>query len=397
MTENAPSKKRVVIVGGGFAGVQAALELSKNHRDFAITLISDQPNFRYYPALYHTATGGLYSQSNIPLSDIVDEKYVTIIQDKVMKLDRRAQTVTTAGGQTLSYEILIIGIGVVINYFGIEGLEENTYGIKTHEHVRRFKTHIHSEIDKDKEQHYVIVGAGPTGIELAGALPTYLDIVMRNHNVQGKKPRITIVEAAPRLLPRSPEKISRAVQKRLEKLGIELKLGQTVEGATADSLMVNGQPISSHTIVWTAGTANNPFFKQNNFALGERGKVVVDGSLRSEEAIYVIGDNADTPFSGVAQTAMHDGRFAAQDIVARAKGQALKPYRPEKPIVFIPVGQGWAAVEWGNKVFTGWLGWRLQQAADWRNFHDMQPWWRASEQWMTEFGNQEECPVCAPK
>lgn len=397
MTDNTPSKKRVLIVGGGFAGVKAALELSKHHRDYAITLVSDQPYFRYYPALYHTATGGLYSQSSIPLANILDKNRVQIVEDRVAKIDRKARTITTTGGQTLPYEIAILGLGVVINYFGIKGLEENSYGIKTFEQVKKFRTHIHEQIDKDAEQHYVIVGAGPTGIELAGALPAYLEKIMRGHNVTGKQPKITIIEAAPRLLPRSPEKISTAVAKRLEKLGIELHLGQTVEGASSDSLMVSGQPISSRTIIWTAGTANNPFFKENNFVIGERGKVTVDEFLRAEEGVYVVGDNAATAFSGVAQTAMHDGQFVVEDILRRASGQTPQPYEPEKPIVFIPVGHGWAAVEWGKKVFTGRLGWQLQQAADWRNFHAMEPWWKASEQWMTEFGEEEDCPTCATK
>lgn len=397
MTDNTPSKKRVLIIGGGFAGVKAALELSKHHRDFAITLISDQPNFRYYPALYHTATGGLYSQSSIPLTEIVDTKRVQLLQDRVVSIDRTKHTVTTESGQTISYEIAVLGLGVVINYFGIQGLEENSYGIKTYEHVKKFRAHIHDQIDKDAEQHYVIVGAGPTGIELAGALPAYLEKIMHKHGVANKKPKITIIEAAPRLLPRSPEKVSAAVAARLEKLGIELRLGQTVEGATADNLMVSGQPISSHTIIWTAGTSNHPFFKENGFVIGERGKVTVDEFLRAEEGVYVVGDNAATAFSGVAQTAMHDGQFVVEDILRRAQGHTPKPYEPEKPVVFIPVGHGWAAVEWGSKVFTGRLGWHLQQAADWHNFHKMEPWWKASEQWMTEFGEQEDCSTCATK
>lgn len=394
MTNTTPSKKRVVIVGGGFAGVKAARELSKHHRDFAITLVTDQPYFRYYPALYHTATGGLYSQSSIPLTDILDTKHVTIVQQRVIAIDREKQTITTDGEQTIPYEIAVLGLGVVINYFGINGLEENSYGIKTYEHVKKFRAHIHEQIDKDAEQHYVIVGAGPTGIELAGALPAYLETVMRKHGVTGKKPTITIIEAAPRLLPRSPEKISKAVAARLQKLGIELRLCQTVEGASSDSLMVSGQPISSKTIVWTAGTSNHPFFKENGFVIGERGKVTVDEFLRAGEGVYVVGDNANTPFSGVAQTAMHDGQFVVEDIVRRAQGHTPKPYEPEKPIVFIPVGHGWAAVEWGKKIFTGRLGWYLQQAADWRNFHHLEPWWKANEQWMTEFGEEEDCPTC---
>ncbi|MGF7228489.1 MAG: NAD(P)/FAD-dependent oxidoreductase [Candidatus Saccharibacteria bacterium] len=396
-TPHTPSQKRILIVGGGFGGIKTALDLSKR-ADFAVTLLSDQDHFRYYPALYHTATGGLYAQSNIALNAIVNSKQVTLVQGKAKSLDRQNHRVITEDGAELGYEILVLAMGVVTNYFGIKGLEEHSYGIKSWEQIKKFKDHLHQQLaDGTPDLNYIIVGAGPTGIELAGALPAYLEKIMRNHGAKGPKPHITIIEAALRLLPRSPEKISSAVQKRLEKLGIELRLGQTVEGQTADSLMVNGQAIDSKTVVWTAGTSNHPFFKENNFALTDRGKVQVDECLRAEEGIYVIGDNANTEFSGLAQTALRDGNFVADDIVRRADGKTPEAYKPKKPISVIPVGEGWAAVEWGNKQFAGLIGWMLRSAADWIGFHDVEPWWKASQQWMTEFGSQEDCPTCAKK
>lgn len=393
MTTDSPSKKHVLIVGGGFGGLKAALELSKRD-DFAVTLLSDNDTFRYYPALYHTATGGLYSQSTIPLTEILDASRVTIKKGTAKTLDRKARTITTEEGDSYSYEILVLALGIVTNYFGIKGMAENTYGIKSFEQIKRFKDHVHGMLNQPTpDLNFVIVGAGPTGIELAGALPEYLRKIMQNHGVSGE-PKITIIEAAPRLLPRSPEKISNSVAKRLETLGIEVRLGQTVEGATADGLTVSGQPLPSKTVVWTAGTANNPFFKENNFALTERGKVEVNEYLQVEEGIYVIGDNANTQYSGLAQTALRDGHFVAHDIVRRATGKAVKPYEPKKPISVIPAGKGWAGVEWGKQSFTGIVGWWLREAADWVGFHDLEPWWKASEQWMTEFGQQEDCPTC---
>jgi len=395
MNETAPSQKQILIIGGGFGGVKAALELSKRH-NVAVTLLSDQTMFRYYPALYHTATGGQYEQSNIPLTEIIDTQRVRIVQGKATRLDRTERTVTTDQGETLHYEVLILALGVVTNYFGIKGLDEFSYGIKSWEQIKRFKDHLHGQLDAEgkADLNYVIVGAGPTGIEVAGSLPAYLRKIMRNHGITGQTPKITIIEAAPRLLPRAPERISHAVAKRLEKLGIEVKLGMTVEGQTGDSLMVSGQPIESKTVIWTAGTANHPFFKENNFALTDRGKVVVDEYLRAEEGIYVIGDNANTEFSGLAQTALRDGIFVAQDIERRLHAKTPEAYKPKKPISVIPVGHGWSTVEWGNATFVGVVGWWLRQAADWVGFYDLQPWWKATRQWMTEFGEQEDCPTC---
>jgi NADH dehydrogenase len=395
---NTPSQKQVLIVGGGFGGVKAALKLSEN-KNFTVTLLSDQSTFRYYPALYHTATGGLYAQSNIPLDEILNLSRVHVIEGKAQKLNRKAHTITLDDGEEIPYEILILALGAVTNYFDIEGLDEHSFGIKSWEQIQRFKHHLHEQLETTgrPDQNYLIVGAGPTGIELAGALPAYLHKLMHNHNVSGPAPKITIIEAAPRLLPHSPEAVSTAVAKRLAKLGVELRLGQKVEGETPDSLMVNGQPIDSKTVVWTAGTANNPFFTQNEFALTKRGKVVVDEYLRAEEGIYVIGDNADTQYSGLAQTALYDAIFAVKDIECRAAGKNPTAYVPKKPIIVIPVGEGWASVEWGKRIFAGILGWWLREAADWAGFHDLQPWWKASQQWMTEFGSEEDCPTCIDK
>lgn len=389
------SKKHILVVGGGFGGIKTALELAAN-KDFEVTLLSDRTSFRYYPTLFHTATGGLYAQSSIPLHNILPEKRVRLATGTAEKIDRKAHTVTTKEGEVYTYDIVVLAMGVVTNYFGIKGLEEFSYSIKSIEQIRRFKNHLHAQMENEHraDLNYIIVGAGPTGIELAGALPAYLEKTMHNHGIQGRQPKVTIIEAAPRLLPRSPESISRAVQKRLEKLGVDLRLDQKVEGQSSAALTVNGQEIQSQTVIWTAGTSNNPFFTKNNFTIAERGKVAVDEFLRINESMYVIGDNANTPFSGQAQTALHDAVFVAQDIIRRHEGQAPRAYVPKKPITVIPVGHGWAAVEWGSQTFSGIVGWVLRQAADWVGFHDFQPWWKASKQWMTEFGHEEDCKTC---
>lgn len=398
MNQTTPAQKQVLIVGGGFGGMKVALELAK-HPEYHVTLLSDQPYFRYYPATYHTATGGLYEQYVIPLNKILEDTSVTVIQGTAKTINRETRTIITEDGQTHSYEVLVLAMGSVANYFGIQGLEEFSYGVKSFEQIKRFKKHLHDQLVSEgrPDLNYVIVGAGPTGIELAGALPEYLHKIMKKHGMKGQKPHITLIEAAPRLLPRSPEKVSKAVERRLEKLGVTLKVNQKVEGLSADNLMVNGEPIQSHTVVWTAGTANHPFFKENDFALTERGKVIVDEYLRTEEGIYVLGDNANTEFSGLAATAVHDGAFVADDILARGKGIEAKAYVPQKPTIVMPVGKGWASVEIGGLILTGWLGWILHHRADWGGFHDLEPWWKASQQWMTEFGDEKEnCPTCIP-
>ena len=395
MTEQKHHKHHVLVVGGGFGGVKTALELSR-HDGIAVTLLTDRPTFRYYPTLYHTATGGLHEQSSIPLDQILPTDRITLAIGTADKLDREHKTIRTKEGHVIPYDTLVLSLGSVTNYFGIKGLEDYAYSVKSGHEVQRFKAHLHRQLTEEHapDLNYVIVGAGPTGIELAGALPGYLRKIMKKHGIKHKAIHIDLIEAAPRLLPHSPKSTARAVRRQLRRLGIKLYLGQAVQGESADRLMVNGKPIMSHTVVWTAGMANSPFFASNNFAISERHKVVVNEYLESEPHIYVLGDNAATPFSGMAQTALHDAVFVSGNIVRMLAGKKLSSYKPRQPISIIPAGPRWAAVDWGGLHFYGWLGWWLREAADWLGFHDFQPWWKATEQWMTEFGEEETCPTC---
>ncbi|HEY1835241.1 MAG TPA: FAD-dependent oxidoreductase [Candidatus Saccharimonadales bacterium] len=390
------NKQHVLIIGGGFGGVKAALELCE-WADVAVTLLSDQPDFRYNPSLYHTATGGLRAQSSIALEKILPTDKVTLALGHAEKLDRKHKTITTQEGHIIPYDMLVLALGSVTNYFGIEGLQEFSFGIKSMEEVEEFKNHLHTQLTADHKPdlNYVIVGAGPTGIELAGALPEYLHKIMRTHGINHRAVHIDLIEAAPRLLPRSPKSISRAVKRQLKRLGVKLYVGQAVQGETADALTVNGKPITSHTVVWTAGMANNPFFESNNFTVDKRHKVAVDEHLQAEDSIYVIGDNASTPFSGMAQTALSDAKFVTADIEKQLASEKREAYKPKKPISIIPTGPEWAAVEWGKLHFAGKRGWILREAADWIGFHDLEPWWKATEQWATELGTEESCAACA--
>jgi len=389
------AKEKVLIVGGGFGGIKTALELadSEHHE---VTLLSDRTNFRYYPTLYQTATGGAKESASISLRALFADTPVRLVQETATTVDKRAKTITTASGQVYEYDILVLALGVVTNYFGIQGLEEFSYSIKSSEEVDRFKAELHRQLTAKHEPdlNYVIVGAGPTGIELAGELPHYLRRIMKNHGISHRTIHIDLIEAAPKLLPRLPRDTSRLVQRRLKRLGIKVMVNSTVQGETADELTVNGKPIRSHTVVWTAGVTNHPFFKANGFTITSRGKVSVDAYLQTEENIYVIGDNANTPYSGMAQTAIHDARFVADNLKRKATGRRLRSYNVKQPVTVIPVGPHWAAVLWGAFRPSGWIGWMLRELADLVGFHDYENWLKASEQWLTELDTQETCPIC---
>jgi NADH dehydrogenase len=390
------SKHNVVIVGGGFGGIKAALVLAQDKR-FHVTLVSDHTDMWVYGALYHTATGGSRRVSSVPLSSIFAGKRVHVLHDKAISLDRQKKTVTTAVKHTLHYDALILGLGVKTNYFGIKGLEEYSFGIKSLEEAEELKKHIHQQMIAEGRQDlsYVVVGGGPTGVELAGALPAYIKAVAKQHGLPKRKAHVDLVEATPRLLPRMPKDISRAVRKHLRRVGVRIYLKTAVQAQTADALMINDKPVRSHTVIWTAGMTNNPFFAKQQFQLTKTGKVRVDHFLQAEPGIYVVGDNADTPYSGMAQTALYDGHYVAENLIRLANQEDPKPYQAKKPIYVMPAGPRWAAVLWGKFRIYGLGGWILRRLADLIAYHDYEPWKMAVSRFMAADDKEESCLQCA--
>lgn len=389
------AKHSIVIIGGGFGGIKTALELCEDKR-FRVTLITKRTCFRYYPTLYRTATGGKRMISSIPLESIFKGKPVNILQDEVITLDRAKHEVQTKVGHIVAYESLVLALGVETNYFGISGLKELSYSIKTVRGAEKLKKHIHDQLlDNDRpEKNYVVIGGGPTGIELAGALGSYVKSVMKHHKIRERNFHVDLIEAAPRLLPRMPKDISWQVKRRLKRLGVRLYLKSAVQAQTADALMIHNKAIRSHTVIWTAGITNNPFFRENGFQLTGQGKVRVNQYLQHEPGIFVIGDNADTPYSGMAQTALHDGSYVAGYLKSMANHEQPDPYVAKKPIYVFPGGPGWAAVLWGKVRLYGRLGWLLRSLADLVAYHDFEPWKMATKRWVATEQEEYNCHVC---
>lgn len=391
-------KHRIVIVGGGFGGIQTALKLSHDPR-FHITLVTNRADFHYYPSLYRTATGGKRMISSIPLEEIFEGKSVHILLDEVVSINRAERIVTTKVGHTIGYEAVVLGLGVQTNYFNIEGLQELSFGIKTPDDAEELKAHLHKQLIEDgkPDTNYVVIGGGPTGIELAGSLVSYLHHLLKSHGMEHRAVHVDLIEGSPRLVPRMPKDISLMIKRHLRKLGVRLYLKTVVQAQTADALMVHDKAIRSHTVVWTAGVTNHPFFKQNDFQLTKNGKVRVDQYLQSEPGLYVIGDNADTPYSGMAQTALYDGAYVASNLIRLANREDPTPYRAKKPIYVLPAGEGWAAVLWGKVRLYGRLGWILRSMADLIAYNDFEPWKMAAKRWMAHNESEENCPMCATK
>jgi NADH dehydrogenase len=221
--------------------------------------------------------------------------------------------------------------------------------------------------------------------------------IYKKHGIGRRSVHVDLVEAAPRLVPRMPPSVSKQLARQLRKKGVRLYLKAAVQGETADELIVNGKPIRSHTVIWTAGMANNSFFREQGFQLTKAGKVRVDHYLQAEPGIFVIGDNADTPYSGMAQTAIHDGAYIARSLIDMISDKkAPMPYRAKKPIYVMPAGSHWASVVWGPLKLHGRLGWVLRRAADFMGYKDYEPFFKASRRWLTEYERSDLCTVCQP-
>ena len=367
----------ITIIGGGFGGVKAALELAKSSENH-ITLITDRPDFQYYPTLYSSATGHSHAESWAPLGEVfADHKNITVYIDTIEHLDASAKTIRGESKTVYHYETLIIAIGVVTTYFGIPGLETYAYGIKTHDEIQRFKQRLFIDIAEKGllDKNYVVVGAGPTGVELAAAIGTYIKRLCRHYDVKHHTIKVRLIEAAPRVLPRSSEKVSRKVQRRLEKLGVSVETNKRVERENAAALIVSGKPIESHTVIWTSGVSNHPFFAKHPdiFTLAKNGRVVVDEYMAAHRDIYVIGDNAATPYTGLAQTAIHDAKFVAKNIERMVRHKKPKKYQAVLPVSAIPIGVRWAVIEWRFVRIYGLLGGLIRRAADLIGYSDVLP------------------------
>ncbi len=391
--------KHLVIVGGGFAGVRLARRL-RHSREIFITLVNETEQFRYCPALYRSATGRKVGISSLPIEwMLLDAPNLNLVIDKAKAIDLDAKALMLESGQAIDYDDIVFAVGVVSTFFNIEGLHEYAYGMKTTEEVLRLRKHLHDTLlmDDEASRNFVIVGGGPTGVELAAGLGDYLRKIARKHRRSRRRINIWLVEGSSRLVPVMSERASRIAQKRLEKLGVKIKLGAKVTAGALDELRTNEGPIPTHAIIWTAGAINNPFFadKADVFPVGERNKIRVNKYLQTHSNVYVIGDNAATKYSGLALTAVHDGNFVYRDLMRRLKHKPRKSYKPRKPIQIVPLGDRSAVLQWGRLTIGGVIPAVLRLFADFIGYSDIMGPLRALTIWRASNTTEENCQICA--
>lgn len=376
----------MVVVGGGFGGVKSALLLS-GQAGFDVTLISDNTRFEYHGALYRSAVGRSPMEVVIPLKDIFEGTDVRIELDKAAYIDNQKKSLVSETGNIYKYDVLILALGNTVNYFNLKGMDihaERMNDISSTIKLRKKLVEIFS-VKSKKPARVAIIGAGASGVELAGEVYGFAKLVAKRHGANLIKPKVMLIDGSDRILPLLSKKASDKTTKHLQKQGVQLHLNTRVESCEEGNVCLSVGNLGADVVVWTAGSKPVDFYQRNDhiFTIGRGGRVVVDDYLRStgQKDIYVLGDNADTKYSGMAQTALWDAMFVVKNLVSQRSGKKMKPYRAKKPIYVVTAGQKWAVAEKGRSVVSGKRGWAVRRQADLAIFKNFQPYKEAIKTW----------------
>ena len=399
MSINSANRKKVIVIGGGFGGMSAARTLKR--ADVDVTII-DRRNFHLFqPLLYQVATGGL-SPANIaaPIRSIFRrQKNAKVVLGEVVAVDPQLKTVevqSTEPGvmdiqsQTLSYDWLIVAAGATHSYFGNDQWEDIAPGLKTLEDATEVRRRVLSafeaaEVETDTERRgefltFVVVGGGPTGVELSGAISELAQHTLRHdfRNIDPEHAKIILVEGEERVLSMFAPTLSHKAETSLKKLKVDMRLGAHVISVMPDQVTIKFKSDSSEviiptrTVLWAAGVAGVPLGKtlaeatKVDAARGGRVPVQPDLTIEGHPGIFVIGDLAsckgenDKPLPGVAQVAMQQGKYASKSILNELKGRSkAKPFRYSDKGSLATIGRSKAIADLGFMKFSGFFAWVL--------------------------------------
>ena len=375
---------KVVVVGAGFGGLAAAKALSKAPAE--IILIDRTNHHLFQPLLYQVATSVLApSQIGYPIRGILRrQKNTTVIQGEVTGVDKDQKCVFVSDADRrnvlIVYDYLVLATGATHSYFGRNEFEEFAPGIKSLADAEATRNKVLqafelAEAEEDPSRHrdlltFVLVGAGPTGVEMAGALAILVGTTLKSdfRRIDPSSARIVLVDKNPRVLGSFSEHLSQAAKQRLENLGVEVRLGYGVDQIDADGVVVAGERIKSKTVIWTAGVAPSPAGKWLQVETDRAGRVRIqkDLTVPGHPEIFVVGDTAaleqdGKPLPGVAQVAIQQGGYAGKLIRGRVTGsKPAAPFRYWDKGNMAVVGKGFAVLESGKFQTSGlgaWLIW----------------------------------------
>ena len=372
---------RIIIVGAGFGGLAAAKALKNTPAE--ITLIDRTNHHLFQPLLYQVATSALTpSQIATPSRSILrKQKNTTVILGEATGVDKEQKCVFVSDADRqnvpVAYDYLILATGATHSYFGHNEFEAFAPGLKSLADAEAARNKILqsfelAEAEQDPSRHqdlltFILVGAGPTGVEMAGALAVLVRTTLKSdfRRIDPASARIVLVDMAPRVLPPFSEDLSKAAKQRLEKLGVEIRLGHSVDQIDADGIVVAGERIASKTVIWTAGVAPSPAGKWLRAETDRAGRVRTQNDLTvpGHPEIFVVGDTASfdqdgKPLPGVAQVAIQGGRYAGKVIHNRIVGKlAPGPFSYFDKGSMAVVGKGFAVLQSGKVQVSGFGAW----------------------------------------
>jgi NADH dehydrogenase len=367
---------RVVIVGGGFGGLYAARGLAR--ADVAVTLVDRRNHHLFQPLLYQVATAAL-SPGDIayPIRAILArQQNAEVILADARAIDVGAREVVLGDGR-LPYDYLILATGATHSYFGHDAWEPFAPGLKTLEDALEIRRRIllafeRAERETDLERRralltFVVVGAGPTGVELSGAIGEIArEVLVQDFRaIDPREARIVLVEAGPRVLAAYTEESSAKAKAQLERKGVEVRAGHPVEGIDADGVTVGGERIRAATVLWAAGVAASPLARSLGVPLDRAGRVLVGADLTvpGHPEIAIVGDLATVPseiggpLPGTSPVAIQEGRHAAKNILRAIAGQPPTPFRFFDKGTMAVIGRAAAVAEIAGFRLSGVLAW----------------------------------------
>ncbi|MFO7300626.1 MAG: NAD(P)/FAD-dependent oxidoreductase [Actinomycetes bacterium] len=364
--------KRLVVIGAGFGGLNTVKKLKK--APLEITVV-DRRNFHLFqPLLYQVATAALNpSDIAYPIRSVFrgQDNVAAVVMDEVVDVDLDGREVRLADGGSLPYDYLVVATGATHSYFGHDDWSEHAPGLKTLEDALTMRRRILAAFEEaelhperaDRLLTFVVVGAGPTGVELAGALTEIAVHAMSREfrRIDPSRARAILVEGADRVLPPFPEDLSESARRQLEGMGVEVLTGTVVAGVDSGGVtLADGTRIEAATVLWAAGVQASPLGAKLGVPLDRAGRVEVteDLSLPDHPEVFVVGDLARVDgVPGVAPAAIQMGKHAARMIRADLEGRPRQPFRYRDKGSLATIGRARAVANLGKVRFGGFLAW----------------------------------------
>jgi NADH dehydrogenase len=402
-------KPRIVIVGGGFAGLAAARAM--RHADAEIVLIDRRNHHIFQPLLYQVATA-LLSPADIatPIRQLeVKQRNLSVLLGEVTGVDVAAHTIDASsqdlGVRKIAFDYLVVATGMRPSYFGHDEFARNAPGLKNLSDAEMIRSKIltafelaattEDESERARQMTFVLVGAGPTGVELAASLAQMVRVTLRGNfrRIDPSKSAIFLLDAGNRVLPTFAEPLSRRVTRRLTNLGVEVLTGVKVESIDERGVIAGGTRIPSATVLWAAGVAASPIPKMLGTKTDRAGRVLVDPFLKVVDApgVFVVGDAASVmqdehPVPGVAQAAVQEGRYVGRLIAKELKGRNVKrPFRYLDKGSMAVVGKNYAVLERGWLRTSGFLTWLVWAFVHILSLPQLQNRLRVQRQWLWSY------------